>query len=193
MIEITLNENGSVSNREIFIGFTGENLDKTLHFTYPEKYQSYHKYILVNHSVDGTFGVLPINDDKFVVSTYLTSKKYGWELQVMFTEDELDLSAETVDLSPKEGKHQKLFKKIWCGIDRGLYSGEAINVFEQDENVQLFYEKVLKVASENGGGTAAALTVSETLEVLMETGMVEPIADENNALLTDENGNVYIL
>lgn len=156
MIEITLNENGSVSNREIFIGFTGENLDKTLHFTYPEKYQSYHKYILVNHSVDDTFGVLPINDDKFVVSTFLTSKKYGWELQVMFTEDELDLSAETVDLSPKEGKHQKLFKKIWCGIDRGLYSGEAINAFEEDENVKIFYDKI--VAMINNGGTSGGVS-----------------------------------
>lgn len=156
MIEIVLNENGSVSNREILIGFTGENLDKTLHFTYPEQYQSYHKYVLVNNSVDGTFGVLPINDDMFVISTFLTSKKYGWELQVMFTEDELDLSAETVDISPKEGKHQKLFKKIWCGIDRGLYSGEAINAFEEDENVKIFYDKI--VAMINNGGTSGGVS-----------------------------------
>lgn len=31
----------------------------------------------------------------------------------------------------------------------------------------------------------------DALELLVETGLIEPIVDENGAIYTDENGNIY--
>lgn len=50
------------------------------------------------------------------------------------------------------------------------------------------YNQIMERLNSMGGGTGG--TVEDALQALMETGVVNPLADENGALLTDAAGTI---
>lgn len=59
--------------------------------------------------------------------------------------------------------------------------------------VKPWYDDIMQKLNQAGGGTGNSLTDTDALQALMETGCVDPVADENCAIFTDEAGNIYSL
>lgn len=162
MIEIILKENGRIEPDGYFdIGSPVENLDKEFRFTYPDEYKEYNKYIICCHQTGKTF-LLPINDDKFVVSTVLTSLKGLWYLYPVFSLNEVVITEGQVDLSTLENVHTKVWHEIVARVYNTEYDAEGIQSFEEDENVKIFYDKI--VAMINNGGTSGGVSSWNDLE-----------------------------
>lgn len=53
---------------------------------------------------------------------------------------------------------------------------------------------VVKAVDENGKPTEwEAVDMPDSIGIGMELGIIDPVADENNVLFTDENGAIYSL
>lgn len=95
------------------------------------------------------------------------------------TVDSLDAGEDVPD--PAKPWYEDIMEKL---ANAGTV--KSVNGVKPDESGNVEIET-------GGGGSSIDVDVAEALEALVETGIVEPAADENGAIYTDEDGTIYSL
>lgn len=92
-----------------------------------------------------------------------------------------------VDYAWNTAVHSNVF------VSSGIYNGGAIATEYPDILAQ--WESRILALEQNGGSGGGTPDVDEldALSALMDTGVIDPAADENGALYIDDAGNIYSL
>ena len=119
-----------------------ENLDETIVFDLPEEFNDYRKYLLAFITVDDKqyFSPLPIINNSVKVSSSLTQFAGLWTMYVTCRQQELDLTTENVDISPKEGEHVFISDAIYGIVSNSAINKELVKNTPMDSNLKLVYD-----------------------------------------------------
>ena len=103
IIDVSIGIDGVPSEKTILLGNKYENNDTIVNFDLPADFNTYKKYIItVNRN---TTRILPLTDDRLVVSSALTELAGNWAMYLMCRESTIDLSVDNPDISAKENEH----------------------------------------------------------------------------------------
>lgn len=146
MIEIAISSDGKPSKDSIVLGNKYENNDEVIHFTIPEKFESYIKYVIaVRKDIDTVTKIFPIIDSTLIVSSDLTYLSGMWYLYMMCREHELDFENLDIDISAKDGEHI-FIADGFIGVVKGskLDKGVIDNT-PMDTNIKIVYDELVKL------------------------------------------------
>lgn len=150
MIELSIGLDGIVSEKKINIGNKYENNDEVINFTLPSDFDNYNKYIIAVIKQDDTkiTKVLPVINNQFVVSSSITYIAGAWSMYLMCREDEIDLDAEQIDISAKNGEHVFISDVFIGVVANSLIEKELVDNIPLDTNLQIVYDSLVRLNEE---------------------------------------------
>ena len=150
MIDLNIGLDGVPSLRKLNIGNKYENNDEIINFILPSKFDNYNKYIIAVIKQDGEkiTRVLPVANNQFVVSTSITYIAGAWSIYLMCRENEVDIEAETIDISAKNGEHVFISDGFIGIVANSSIEKELVENAPLDTNLQLVYDDLLSLKNE---------------------------------------------
>ena len=147
MINILIDRSGKTSKENIFLGNQHENLDETLHFSFPKEYDNFYKYITYSYTNNGCriTGISPLVDDNFVVTSKITKCAGVWELNLICKISPVNLDDKVIDLTENNSTKEHIFisNTISACVSGNSIDVEAFNNVAVDENIASLYDSVL--------------------------------------------------
>lgn len=181
MIDVSIGTNGVPSERKVTLGNKYENNDESIHFDLPEEFDSYYKYVIgvitingENHTV-----VLPVNENIMVVSSALTYYSGSWSLYVMCRENEVNLEAEQIDISAKQGEHVFISDGLIGVVNKSSIEADIVNNLPLDTNLKPIYDDLIRLKEQLEGIVVGNTTWDNILEKPTE---FPPTAHDHNDL-----------
>ena len=150
MIDLKIGLDGVPSLRKLNIGNKYENNDEIINFILPSEFDNYNKYIIAVIKQDGEkiTRVLPVVNNQFVVSTSITYIAGAWSMYLMCRENEIDIEAETIDISAKNGEHVFISDGFIGIVANSSIEKELVENAPIDTNLQLVYDDLLSLKNE---------------------------------------------
>lgn len=150
MINISIGIDGIPSERKIILGNKYENNDESIHFSLPESFDSYTKYVIAVTKIDGknVTKILPVKDNTMIVSSSITYHAGNWYLYLMCRENSLDLTLEDIDISAKDGEHVFISDGILGIVNKNLIEKECVDNIPLDTNLQIIYDDLLELKNQ---------------------------------------------
>lgn len=147
MINILIDRSGKTSKENIFLGNQHENLDETLHFSFPKEYDNFYKYITYSYTNNGCriTGISPLVDDNFIVTSKITKCAGVWELNLICKISPVNLDDKVIDLTENNSTKEHIFisNTISACVSGNSIDVEAFNNVAVDENIASLYDSVL--------------------------------------------------
>ena len=147
MINILIEKSGKTSKENIFLGNQHENLDETLHFSFPKEYDNFYKYITYSYTNNGCkiTGISPLVDDNFIVTSKITKCAGVWELNLICKISPVNLDDKVIDLTENNSTKEHIFisNTISACVSGNSIDIEAFNNIAIDENIASLYDSVL--------------------------------------------------
>lgn len=147
MINILIEKSGKTSKENIFLGNQHENLDETLHFSFPKEYDNFYKYITYSYTNNGCriTGISPLVDDNFIVTSKITKCAGVWELNLICKISPVNLDDKVIDLTENNSTKERIFisNTISACVSGNSIDVEAFNNVAVDENIASLYDSVL--------------------------------------------------
>lgn len=147
MINILIDRSGKTSKENIFLGNQHENLDETLHFSFPKEYDNFYKYITYSYTNNGCriTGISPLVDDNFIVTSRITKCAGVWELNLICKISPVNLDDKVIDLTENNSTKEHIFisNTISACVSGNSIDVEAFNNVAVDENIASLYDSVL--------------------------------------------------
>lgn len=147
MINILIDRSGKTSKENIFLGNQHENLDETLHFSFPKEYDNFYKYITYSYTNNGCriTGISPLVDDNFIVTSKITKCAGVWELNLICKISPVNLDDKVIDLTENNSTKEHIFisNTISACVSGNSIDIEAFNNVAVDENIASLYDSVL--------------------------------------------------
>lgn len=150
MIDLKIGLDGVPNLRKLNIGNKYENNDEIINFILPSEFENYNKYIIAVIKQDGKkiTRILPVANNQFVVSTSITYIAGAWSMYLMCRENEIDIEAETIDISAKNGEHVFISDGFIGIIANSSIEKELVENAPIDTNLQLVYDDLLILKNE---------------------------------------------
>lgn len=150
MIDLKIGLDGVVSEKKINIGNKYENNDEIINFILPSEFDNYQKYIIAVIKQDDTkiTKVLPVTNNQFVVSTSITYIAGAWSMYLMCRENEVDIDAEQIDISAKNGEHVFISDGFVGVVSNSLIDKELIDNIPLDTNLHIIYDSLVRLQEE---------------------------------------------
>lgn len=150
MIDLKIGLDGVPSLRKLNVGNKYENNDEVINFILPSEFDNYNKYIIAVIKQDDTkiTRVLPVTNNQFVVSTSITYIAGAWSMYLMCREDEVDLDAEQIDISAKNGEHVFISDGFIGVVSNSLIEKELIDNIPLDTNLHIIYDSLVILQEE---------------------------------------------
>lgn len=181
VIEVQIGANGVPSERKITLGNKYENNDESIHFDIPQTFDSYHKYVIGVISVNGENHtvVLPVNENIMVVSSALTYYSGNWSLYLMCRENEVNLEAEQIDISARQGEHVFISDGFIGVVNKSNIEADIVNNLPLDTNLKPIYDDLIRLKEQLEGIVVGNTTWDNILEKPTE---FPPTAHDHNDL-----------
>lgn len=150
MIDLNIGLDGVVSEKKINIGNKYENNDEVINFILPSEFDNYNKYIIAVTKQDDTkiTKILPVTNNQFVVSTSITYIAGAWSMYLMCRENEVDIEAEQIDISAKNGEHVFISDGFIGIIANSSIDKELIDNIPLDTNLHIIYDSLVRLQEE---------------------------------------------
>ena len=150
MIDLKIGLDGVPSLRKINIGNKYEHNDEIINFILPNEFENYQKYIIAVIKQDDTkiTKVLPVTNNQFVVSTSITYIAGAWSMYLMCRENEVDIDAEQIDISAKNGEHVFISDGFIGIVANSLIDKELIDNIPLDTNLHIIYDSLVRLQEE---------------------------------------------
>lgn len=150
MIDLSIGLDGVVSEKKINIGNKYENNDEVINFILPSEFDNYQKYIIAVIKQDDTkiTKILPVTNNQFVVSTSITYIAGAWSMYLMCRENEVDIEAEIIDISAKNGEHVFISDGFVGVVSNSLIDKELIDNIPLDTNLHIIYDSLVRLQEE---------------------------------------------
>lgn len=147
MINILIEKSGKTSKENIFLGNQHENLDETLHFSFPKEYDNFYKYITYSYTNNGCriTGISPLVDDNFIVTSKITKCAGVWELNLICKISPVNLDDKVIDLTENNSTKEHIFisNTISACVSGNSIDVESFNNVAIDENIASLYDSIL--------------------------------------------------
>lgn len=147
MINILIDRSGKTSKENIFLGNQHENLDETLHFSFPKEYDNFYKYITYSYTNNSCriTGISPLVDDNFIITSKITKCAGVWELNLICKISPVNLDDKVIDLTENNSTKEHIFisNTISACVSGNSIDVEAFNNVAVDENIASLYDSVL--------------------------------------------------
>lgn len=147
MINILIEKSGKTSKENIFLGNQHENLDETLHFSFPKEYDNFYKYITYSYTNNGCriTGISPLVDDNFIVTSKITKCAGVWELNLICKISPVNLDDKVIDLTENNSTKEHIFisNTISACVSGNSIDVEAFDNVAVDENIASLYDSIL--------------------------------------------------
>lgn len=147
MINILIDKSGKTSKENIFLGNQHENLDETLHFSFPKEYDNFYKYITYSYTNNGCriTGISPLVDDNFIITSKITKCAGVWELNLICKISPVNLDDKVIDLTENNTTKEHIFisNTISACVSGNSIDVEAFNNVAIDENIASLYDSIL--------------------------------------------------
>lgn len=181
MINVQIGTDGVPSERKVILGNKYENNDESIHFDLPQEFDSYYKYVIGVISVNGESHtvVLPVNENIMVVSSALTYYSGNWSLYVMCRENEVNLEAEQIDISAKQGEHVFISDGFIGVVNKSSIEADIVNNLPLDTNLKPIYDDLIRLKEQLEGIVVGNTTWDNILEKPTE---FPPTAHDHNDL-----------
>ena len=143
MIDISIGLDGVPSINKITLGNQYENLDETIHFDLPQKFDGHYKYllsVLKQQDKEPLVSILPVVDNEVKVSSSLSYHSGAWSMYLMSREFELDLTQETVDISAVENEYVFISDVITGIVKKVAIDQSMVSSIPLDSNYKIYYE-----------------------------------------------------
>ena len=150
MIDLNIGLDGVPSLRKLNIGNKYENNDEIINFILPFEFDNYNKYIIavIKQNGEKITKVLPIVDNIFYISSDITYIAGNWAMYLMCRENEVDIEAETIDISAKNGEHVFISDGFIGIVANSSIEKELVENTPIDTNLQLVYDDLLSLKKE---------------------------------------------
>lgn len=150
MIDLNIGLDGVPSLRKLNIGNKYENNDEIINFILPSEFENYNKYIIavIKQNGEKITKVLPIVDNIFYISSDITYIAGNWAMYLMCRENEIDIEAETIDISAKNGEHVFISDGFIGIVANSSIEKELVENAPIDTNLQLVYDDLLILKNE---------------------------------------------
>ena len=150
MIDLNIGLDGVPSLRKLNIGNKYENNDEIINFILPSEFDNYNKYIIavIKQNGEKITKVLPIVDNIFYISSDITYIAGNWAMYLMCRENEVDIEAETIDISAKNGEHVFISDGFIGIVANSSIEKELVENTPIDTNLQLVYDDLLSLKKE---------------------------------------------
>lgn len=150
MIDLNIGLDGVPSLRKLNIGNKYENNDEIINFILPSEFDNYNKYIIavIKQNGEKITKVLPIVDNIFYISSDITYIAGNWAMYLMCRENEIDIEAETIDISAKNGEHVFISDGFIGIVANSSIEKELVENAPIDTNLQLVYDDLLALKNE---------------------------------------------
>lgn len=150
MIDLKIGLDGVPSLRKLNIGNKYENNDEIINFILPSEFDNYNKYIIavIKQNGEKITKVLPIIDNIFYISSNITYIAGNWAMYLMCRENEIDIEAETIDISAKNGEHVFISDGFIGIVADSSIEKELVENAPIDTNLQLVYDDLLALKNE---------------------------------------------
>ena len=150
MIDLNIGLDGVPSLRKLNIGNKYENNDEIINFILPPEFENYNKYIIavIKQNGEKITKVLPIVDNIFYISSNITYIAGNWAMYLMCRENEIDIEAETIDISAKNGEHVFISDGFIGIVANSSIEKELVENAPIDTNLQLVYDDLLALKNE---------------------------------------------
>ena len=116
----------------------------------PSEFDNYNKYIIavIKQNGEKITKVLPIVDNIFYISSDITYIAGNWAMYLMCRENEIDIEAETIDISAKNGEHVFISDGFIGIVANSSIEKELVENTPIDTNLQLVYDDLLALKNE---------------------------------------------
>ena len=150
MIDLKIGLDGVPSLRKLNIGNKYENNDEIINFILPNEFEDYNKYIIavIKQNGEKITKVIPIVDNVFYISSNITYIAGNWSMYLMCRENEVDIEAETIDISAKNGEHVFISDGFIGIVANSSIEKELVENAPVDTNLQLVYDDLLILKNE---------------------------------------------
>ena len=150
MIDLKIGLDGVPSLRKLNIGNKYENNDEIINFILPNEFENYNKYIIavIKQNGEKITKVIPIVDNVFYISSNITYIAGNWSMYLMCRENEVDIEAETIDISAKNGEHVFISDGFIGIVANSSIEKELFENAPVDTNLQLVYDDLLILKNE---------------------------------------------
>lgn len=150
MIDLNIGLDGVPSLRKLNIGNKYENNDEIINFILPSEFDNYNKYIIavIKQNGEKITKILPIVDNIFYISSDITYIAGNWAMYLMCRENEVDIEAETIDISAKNGEHVFISDGFIGIVANSSIEKELVENTPIDTNLQLVYDDLLALKNE---------------------------------------------
>lgn len=150
MIDLKIGLDGVPNLRKLNIGNKYENNDEIINFILPPEFENYNKYIIaiIKQNGEKITKVLPIVDNIFYISSNITYIAGNWSMYLMCRENEIDIEAETIDISAKNGEHVFISDGFIGIVANSSIEKELVENTPIDTNLQLVYDDLLALKNE---------------------------------------------
>lgn len=181
MINVQIGTDGVPSERKVTLGNKYENNDESIHFDLPQEFDSYYKYVIGVISVNGESHtvVLPVNKSIMVVSSALTYYSGNWSLYLMCRENEVNLEAEQIDISARQGEHVFISDGFIGVVNKSSIEADIVNNLPLDTNLKPIYDDLIRLKEQLEGIVVGNTTWDNILEKPTE---FPPTAHDHNDL-----------
>lgn len=181
MINVQIGTDGVPSERKVTLGNKYENNDESIHFDLPQEFDSYYKYVIGVISVNGESHtvVLPVNENIMVVSSALTYYSGNWSLYLMCRENEVNLEAEQIDISARQGEHVFISDGFIGVVNKSSIEADIVNNLPLDTNLKPIYDDLIRLKEQLEGIVVGNTTWDNILEKPTE---FPPTAHDHNDL-----------
>lgn len=181
MINVQIGTDGVPSERKVTLGNKYENNDESIHFDLPQEFDSYYKYVIGVISVNGEGHtvVLPVNKSIMVVSSALTYYSGNWSLYLMCRENEVNLEAEQIDISARQGEHVFISDGFIGVVNKSSIEADIVNNLPLDTNLKPIYDDLIRLKEQLEGIVVGNTTWDNILEKPTE---FPPTAHDHNDL-----------
>ena len=150
MIDLKIGLDGVPSLRKLNIGNKYENNDEIINFILPPEFENYNKYIIavIKQNGEKITRVLPIVDNTFYISSNITYIAGNWAMYLICRENEVDIEAETIDISAKNGEHVFISDGFIGVVSNSLIDKELIDNIPLDTNLHIIYDSLVRLQEE---------------------------------------------
>ena len=150
MIDLKIGLDGVPSLRKLNIGNKYENNDEMINFILPPEFENYNKYIIavIKQNGEKITKVLPIVDNIFYISSNITYIAGNWSMYLMCRENEINIEAETIDISAKNGEHVFISDGFIGIVANSSIEKELVENAPIDTNLKLVYDDLLSLKNE---------------------------------------------
>lgn len=150
MIDLKIGLDGVPSLRKLNIGNKYENNDEIINFILPSEFENYNKYIIavIKQNGEKITKVLPIVDNIFYISSDITYIAGNWAMYLMCRENEIDIEAETIDISAKNGEYIFISDGFIGIVANSSIEKELIDNVPLDTNLHIIYDNLVILQEE---------------------------------------------